>query len=423
MDACGGLVEHLFRQEAGRLASSLVRRLGPAHFELAEECVQDALVRALKLWPHQGTPPNPAGWLATTAHRLALDRLRRRSTLQRIHADLAGLVRLADGPAEPAEALDDQLAMMFGACHPALNREAQVALTLKVVCGFSTAEVARAFLAEETAIAQRIVRAKRCLRDGDVPIAVPPEAELPERLDAVLQVIYLLFNEGYAAHAGDDLVRHNLCEEALRLGRLLASRPDTGLPKVHALVALMFFHASRLPARQNGAGDLLRLADQDRTLWDRRLVYAGLRHLDRASEGDEVTTFHLEAGIAAIHAQADSDDATDWPMVLRLYDQLMTIAPTPVIALNRAVAVMRVHGPAAGLGELAPLVPALDGLYLLHSVWADFHARLDQVEFAERAYAAALACPCSEPERRFLGSRLAELRSKVSARSASGTVE
>jgi len=410
MDECGGLVEHLFRQEAGRLTSGLVRRLGPANFELAEECVQDALVRALKLWPHQGTPPNPAAWLATTAHRLALDRLRRRSTLQRIQADLAGIVRLSDEPAEPAEALDDQLAMMFGACHPALNREAQVALTLKVVCGFSTAEIARAFLAEEPTIAQRIVRAKRSLRDDDVPIAVPGESELPARLDAVLQVIYLLFNEGYAAHAGDDLVRHDLCEEALRLGRLLASRPDTGQPKVHALVALMFFHASRLPARQDGTGDLLRLADQDRSLWDRRLLFAGLRHLDRASEGDELTTFHLEAGIAAIHAQADSDGTTNWPMILRLYDQLAALAPTPVVALNRAVAVMRVHGAEAGLRELEPLLPTLGGVYLFHAVRADFHDRLGQAACAQREYAAAMACPCSEPERRFLRSRLARFQ-------------
>jgi RNA polymerase sigma-70 factor (ECF subfamily) len=404
-----GLVEHLFRHEAGRLLSGLARRLGAEHFDIAEESVQDALVRALKVWPYQGIPPNPAGWLATTAHNLALDRLRRRATFSRIRADLAGMVRHAAEPAGDEEALDDQLAMMFAGCHPTLVPEARVALTLKAVCGFTTAEIARAFMAEESAVAQRIVRAKRVLRDESIPIAVPPESELAGRLDSVLQVLYLLFNEGYSAHSGDDLVRHDLCEEALRLGRLLTTRPDTGLPKAHALVALMFFHASRLPARVDGAGDFLRLADQDRTKWDRRFVYAGLRYLERSAVGDEVTTYHLEAGIAAVHAQAGSDEATDWAHVLRLYDRLLDKAPSPVVALNRAVAVMRVHGPDAGLAALQPLGEALGRYYLFHSVRAEFYQRLGRPADAKRGYEAALACPCNEPERRFLRGRLAAL--------------
>lgn len=408
-ETAAGLVEHLFRREAGKLVSGLARRLGAAQFDIAEEAVQDALVKALKTWPHVGTPPNAAAWLSRVAHNLALDRLRRRAAFAKIQSDLAGLARHAAEPTTDSEALDDQLAMMFGACHAALPAESRVALTLKAVCGFSTGEIARAFLADEAAIAQRLVRAKRLLREQDVSIAVPPPAELVDRLDSVLRAVYLLFNEGYAATEGEDLVRHDLCAEALRLGRLLTSRPDTGLPKAHALVALMFFHASRLPARVNGAGDLLRLADQDRGLWDWRLIHAGLRHIELASEGDELTTYHLEAGIAAIHAQAPSDDATDWRRILFLYDRLLELHDSPVVALNRAVAVAHVDGAEAGLAALRPLVATLSEYFLFHSVRSEFLRRLRRIDEARAAYGDALALPCSEPERRFLLMRLREL--------------
>src|SRR4051794_37219021 len=271
-----GLVEHLFRHEAGRLLAGLGRRLGIEHLDLAEESVQDALVQALRQWPRAGVPPNPAAWLARAAHSRALDRLRRRATDARARAALEE--RVAGPPPDGEGELDDQLAMIFACCHPALAPEARVALTLKAVCGFGTAEVGRAFLLDEPAVAQRIVRAKRLLREQHVALAVPPPAELPARLDSVLQVLYLLFNEGYAAHQGDDLVRHDLCEEALRLGLLLTRRSDIARPAAHALVTLMFFQASRLPARVDDAGDLLRLADQDRSLWDRRVVHPRLRH-------------------------------------------------------------------------------------------------------------------------------------------------
>ena len=404
-----GLVEHLFRREAGRLLAGLGRRLGVEHLDLAEEVVQDALVQALRQWPYRGVPPNPAAWLARAAYSRALDRLRRRATFERVRAELERRAHAAESAppdADDGETLDDQLAMIFACCHPALVPEARVALTLKAVCGFGTAEVGRAFLLDEPTVAQRIVRAKRLLRDDGIAVTVPPPAELPDRLDSVLQVLYLLFNEGYSAHQGDDLVRHDLCEEALRLGLLLTRRPDTALPKAHALVALMFFQASRLPARTDDSGELLLLAEQDRSKWDQRLIHAGLRHLDRAGAGDELTTYHVEAGIAAVHAQAPSDDATDWPRLLWLYDQLWEQSPTPVVALNRAVALARVEGPAAGLDALEPHAWALRGYYLLHATRADLLLRLGRSAEAGEAYRAALACRCSEPERRFLQGRL-----------------
>jgi RNA polymerase sigma-70 factor (ECF subfamily) len=408
-DNVSGLVEHLFRREAGRLVAGLGRRLGAAHLDLAEESVQDALILALRQWPFAGVPANPAAWLARAARHRALDRLRRRAAFSRAAGELARLVPVVAANPEPDEILDDQLAMIFACCHPALPAEGQVALTLKVVCGFSTAEIARAFLVDETAIAQRLVRGKRFLRESGATIDVPPASELPNRLDSALQTIYLLFNEGFAAHQGDDLVRHDLCSEALRLGMLLTDRADTAHPKVHALVALMCFHASRLPARVDGAGDLLRLADQDRTLWDRRFVFAGLRHLDRASTGPEMSPYHIEAGIAALHAQAPSDAETNWPEIVWLYDRLMDCRPSPIVALNRAVAIARVDGPKFGLSQLAEINGQLQHFYLLHAVRADLHRQLGSAHEAITAYRNALACPCSEPEKRFLNAQLARL--------------
>jgi RNA polymerase sigma-70 factor (ECF subfamily) len=400
------MVEHWFRHEAGRLVASLGRRLGTGNLDLAEDAVQDALVLALRQWPYSGIPANPAAWLAQAARHRALDRLRRRAAFDRSRENLAALVPRVAIDVEPDEQLDDQLAMIFACCHPSLPEESRVPLTLKIVCGFSTAEIGRAFLTDTTTIAQRLVRAKRSLRDSGVAISIPPSAELPDRLDSVLQVLYLLFNEGYAAHQGDDLVRHDLCAEALRLGMLLADRAETALPKVHALVALLCFQSSRLPARVDGAGELLRLADQDRSLWDQRFVFAGLRHLDRAAEGDELSPYHIEAGIAGLHAQAPDDAATDWSQILRLYDALVAHRPTSVVALNRAVAVAKVQGPEAGLKSLADLDGVLGRYYLLHSVRADFHQRLGNLGDARAAFERALECPCSEPERRFLKSRL-----------------
>ncbi|MBX7102473.1 MAG: RNA polymerase subunit sigma-24 [Gemmataceae bacterium] len=398
------LVEHLFRHESGKLMAGLTRKLGAGRWELAEESVQEAMVRALKIWPFQGLPPNPAGWLARTAHNFAIDRLRREAGTNPLPADL---IRHVESAGSDSESIDDQLAMMFACCHPALSPESQVALTLKSVCGFSVAEIARAFLTAEPTVAQRLVRAKRTLAAQDVPVAVPPPGELPERLDAVLATLYLLFNEGYSAHIGDDLVREELCTEAIRLTRWLAHSEATSSPRVHALLALQFLQSSRLAARTDASGNLLLLAEQDRSQWDQRLIHAGIRHLDAASEGDSITQYHIEAGIAAVHAIAPDDASTDWAHLLRLYDRLLGCTRSPVVELNRAVALARVEGPDAGLAALEPLRVALGQYFLYHAVLADLQFRLGRRNEAARAYRAALALPCSNPERRFLQSRLA----------------
>jgi RNA polymerase sigma-70 factor (ECF subfamily) len=313
--------------------------------------------------------------------------------------------------AEPLdeEFADDQLAMMFACCHPVLPAEARVALTLKSVGGFGVAEIARAFLTSEATIAQRLVRAKRRLVEARATLAVPAPAELPKRLGSVLQVIYLLFNEGYTAHQGEDLVRQDLCAEAIRLGSLLLTRPETAPPKVHALLALMLLQASRLPARQDAEGNLCLLAEQDRSLWDQGLLGAGLHHLERATMGDELTEYHLQAGIAACHASAPSYETTDWRQVLALYDQLVMVAPSPVASLNRAIALAMVEGPETGLQALHALEanPALHSYYLLPATRADLLLRLGRKAEAATGYRDALAHSCTEPERRFLMKQLA----------------
>lgn len=404
------LVEHLFRRQAGQLLASLSRAFGLDNFDLAEEVVQDALVQALRQWPHRGIPDDPAGWLARVARNRALDLLRRRANLRRKLDDLD------EGRAPPDPALvpwdgeveDDQLAMVFACCHPSLTFDLQVALTLKAVCGFGAGEVARAFLLPETTIVQRLVRARRRLREERVPFGVPAAHELPARLDAVLRVLYLLFNEGYSAHQGENLVRADLCDEAIRLAHLLTKRPDTALPRVHALLSLMLLQASRLPARTDAAGELLLLADQDRSLWDQEAIAFGLHHLEQASAGDELSAYHVEAGIAAVHAVAASYEATDWPRLAMLYERLYALAPSPVVALNRAVARAMVDGPEAGLALVEDIEAsgALTGYYLLPATRAELLARLGRSEEADACYRAALASPCSEPERRFLQRRL-----------------
>lgn len=405
------LVDHLFRHHAAGMLAGLVKRLGLADLDLAEEAVQEAMLQALRLWPYHGVPDGPRAWLARVAHNKAVDIVRRRGALRRKVKDLE--LQAADTtPGRPLDASesweDERLAMIFACTHPALPDEARVALTLKAACGFSVAEIARAFLASETTIAQRIVRAKQRLRDHALVLEVPDPERLPARLDSVLQVIYLLFNEGYCAHGGDALVRHDLCGEAIWLADLLARRAETALPKVFAVLSLMELQASRLPARQDEAGDLVLLPDQDRSRWDWGLIDRGLRHLALASAGDELTSYHLQAGIAAVHAVAPSDEATDWPRLLDLYDLLVTIDPSPVIALNRAVALGLVHGPDEGLRALDALDRALSGYFLLPATRADFLRRLGRAEEARVSYEAALALAQTGPERRFLTRRLAE---------------
>jgi RNA polymerase sigma-70 factor (ECF subfamily) len=420
----GELVDHLFRHSAGQMVATLTRMLGPQNLSLAEEVVQDALVRAIETWPHRGVPENPRGWLMQVARNRALDCLRRDATRARkagvlaaepVNAPAAIASMAPMAPTTPANPLDpdasgsdDTLVMILMCCHPALAREAQVALTLKTVGGFSVDEIARAFLLRPAAVAQRLVRAKRLLRERRIAFELPARG-LGARIGSALETMYLMFNEGYAATAGDDLVRSDLCGEAVRLATILADHPATSLPEVHALLALMLFQASRLPARCDAEGALVLLADQDRRRWDRALIGRALGHLERCAAGERATAYHLEAGIAACHAMAPSYAATDWAQILALYDDRLALAPSPVVVLNRAVALSMVQGPRAGIAALAEVAddPHLRDYYLLPATLADLWLRCDDRQTAAAHYRRALELPCSEPERRFLLRRLA----------------
>ncbi len=477
------------------MVAHLARRFGPSHLDLAEEAVQGAMLRALQTWPYQGVPENPEGWLFRVAQNSAIDALRRdrrfrddsfEGELDPIAAELAhpGNSGRTGEPGDPdfeEQLRDDELRMIFMCSHPELSREASVALSLKIAGGLSVREIARAFLADVPTIEQRIVRAKRQIRERGLTLAMPHGAELQARLDAVMDVIYFIFNEGYAAHEGEDLIRRDLCFEALRLGQLVASSslvsspagshsrgspmssrarervaPDgfqnrarkpvdreallngarqqatsdgfqnraqqqveqsespapsaTCAPRVHALVAVMALQAARLPARVDKAGDLILLEDQDRGQWDPHLIALGFRHFDLSMSGDEVSEYHVQAAIAATHARANAVQAVDWPLILQLYDQLFAINPSPVVALNRAVAVAKVQGAAEGLAAIEPLEndPKLRDYYLRLAVRGHLLLELGRSAEAADCFRAALNLRCSEPERRFLRRKLAE---------------
>jgi RNA polymerase sigma factor (sigma-70 family) len=407
------LVDHLFRHQAGQVVAALTRLLGVGNLQLAEDVVQETLLKALRQWPHRGVPDNPGGWITRVARNQALDVLRRDGRL----AGSDALDALPDRDHTlPIDVLenqlrDDQLRMIFTCCHPALSRPAQVALTLKTVGGFGVSEIARAFLVPEATIAQRLVRAKRTLRERNVAFDVPEAHELPDRLQSVLDVLYLLFNEGYSAHSGDDLVRHQLCAEAIRLLSLLAQHPAGDQPHVHALLALMLLQASRLPARTDAGGDLLLLDEQDRTLWDRRLIRAGLRELDRSARGDVLSAYHLQAGIAACHAVAPSYASTDWDRILAQYDALIQLTDSPVVALNRAVALAEVAGAEAGLREIerTARLPGMESYYLLHATTAELCRRAENIAGARQGYERSLLLTANAAEQRFLRRKLAAL--------------
>ena len=410
------LLEHLFRREAGRIVSWLVGLLGSHHLQLAEDAAQESMLRAAQTWPFQGIPEKPEAWLFRVAHNHAISALRRDTNF----GDKANeLIALLESRAQNVEDLDaeenlrdDELRMIFMCCPPQLAQDAQVALSLKLVSGFSVGEIARIFLAEEKTIAQRLVRAKRLLREQNLSLIMPQKAELQRRLNSVLDVIYLMFSGGYAAHTGEELIRRDVCLEALRLGRLVADS-SMAAPRVDALVALMALQAARLPARTDAAGDLVLLEEQDRTLWDNALIALGFSYFDKSIAGNEISVWHIQAAIAATYASAESSETIDWPAILEHYDQLLVMAPSPIVALNRAVVVMKVHGAEASLTALAPLEKddALRRYHLLPAVRGRVLAELGRFPEAEVAFSAALECDCTKPEKRFLQRQLQMVRS------------
>jgi RNA polymerase sigma-70 factor, ECF subfamily len=407
-DAAAAAVDAVFRREYGRCVATLIRLLGDV--DAAEEAVQDAFTVAVARWPMDGQPPNPGAWIVTTARNRAIDRLRRESVRDERHAQAHQLYgAAADTPPREESVPDDRLRLIFTCCHPALNQPAQVALTLRLLGGLGTAEIARAFLVPEATMAQRIVRAKRKIRDARLPYRVPAEAELAARLPPVLAVIYLVFNEGYAATTGS-LVRLDLSAKAIRLARVVAGLMP-GEPEAQGLLALLLLLHARSAARVTADGSLARLADQDRRLWDRGLMAEGQAIVRDCVQRGRPGPYQIQAAINAVHSVAPSIDRTDWQAILTLYDQLYAVAPTPVVALNRAVALAEVRGPAAGLASVERLrSPALDGYYLFHAARADLLRRLGRDAEASAAYATASALTANPVEQAFLDMQGAALR-------------
>jgi RNA polymerase sigma-70 factor (ECF subfamily) len=408
------IVDGVYRAESRRVLATLIRLLGD--FDLAEEALHDAFGAALEQWPRDGVPANPRGWLVSTGRFRAIDGLRRRARLQASLTELAAQPgpSAAPEPEQDAEAVeDDRLRLIFTCCHPALSPDAQVAMTLREVCGLTTEEIARAFLTTAPTVAQRIVRAKAKIRDARIPYEVPSEADLPDRLEAVLRVVYLVFNEGYSASSGGSLTRPDLSSEAIRLGRLLIDLlPE---PEAMGLLALMLLHDSRRAARTSPTGELVLLDDQDRSLWNREQIAEGSRLVDRALSSPRIGPYALQAAIAAVHAAAPSPAATDWARIVGLYDLLVQADPSPVVELNRAVAVAMRDGPLDGLLLIDAILARgdLGNYHLAHAARADLCRRLGQPAEARASYERALGLTKQEPERRFIAGRLEALSGRT----------
>ena len=407
------MVEHLFRHEGAKMVATLTGIFGVEHLSLAEDVVQEALARALQTWPFYGVPENPAAWIMRASRNLALDVVRRQKVFRDKEAEI---VRRMDRPeAAPDETVlldqeiaDDRLRMMFVCCHPVVPAEAQVALALNTLCGFSVTEISRAFLTTDAAIAKRLTRAKQKIREARVPFEIPAGDELARRLDAVLTALYLLFNEGYKASSGEKLVREEICQEAIRLMGLVVQNPAGNQPKAHALLALMLLNAARIPARVDDEGNLLRLQEQDRSKWDQARIARGMFHFAQSAAGEELTEYHLQAGIAACHCAAGDYQATDWGRILALYDRLIAIDNSPVVALNRAIVIANVHGPQAGLDAVAAShgLDKLESYYLLYAALGEFEERLNHLSAAAGHFRKAMELAELKSEKAFLAKRL-----------------
>lgn len=407
----------LFRREAGRLVSILTGVFGVRRLQMAEDVVQEAMARALQTWPFYGLPDNPPAWLMQTARHLALDAIRREARFREKEPEIALFLeqRLPDINADPGpmfenEIRDDRLRLLFACCHPVLRWEMQTVLALKVLGGLGPGEIARAFLTTETAITKRLTRARQRLQAETVRFEIPSGAELEPRLEGVLRTLYLLFNEGYKASSGERAVREELCDDAIRLATLVAEHPAVGQARSHALLALMLLNAARLPARVGGDGRILRLDEQDRTLWRRGMIQRGVYHLARSADGDSLSEYHLQAGIAACHSLAPDDKSTDWRRILSLYDHLAEIDNSPLVALNRVIAVSRVHGPEKAIAELETLLDRtpLDTYYLTHAVLGDLESQRDCPAAAVVHFEKALHLTDLKPEKAFFARRMRE---------------
>ena len=407
------MVEHLFRHEAGKMVATLTRIFGIEHLSLAEDVVQEALARALQTWPFYGVPKNPSAWIMRASRNLALDVVRRRKVFQNKQAEI---IRLMDRQSvAPDEAIfsedeisDDRLRLMFVCCHPAIPADAQAALALKTLGGFGVREISRAFLTSDAAIAKRLTRAKQKIREAQIPFEIPAGEELAPRLESVLQSLYLLFNEGYKASTGDNLVREELCDEAIRLAELLVQHRAGNQPKTHALLALMLLNAARFPTRLDSEGNLLRLKEQDRARWDQTMIARGMFHFAQSAAGDELSEYHLQAGIAACHCAAKDYESTDWRQILSLYDRLTEFDQSPVVALNRAVAFAKIHGPQAGIAAVAAIRSSqkLKSYYLLYAVLGEFESQLDHKQTAAEHFRRSFELAETKSERAFLLKRL-----------------